>query len=102
ALLVVAERQGNRVADIAQFARFGLAELDAAGNLAGVDVQTRNDSFCQHECPLKRHPARKASLMTGWQTGRLMVLGTRRENFLDDGCSGTRFAVLGTEWFQKS
>ena len=48
ALLVVAEREFHRVADVAQFARLGFAELDAARDLAGVDVETRNDTFCNH------------------------------------------------------
>ena len=48
ALLVVAQRQLDGIADVAQFARFGLAELDAAGDLAVMDVQARNDTFCHH------------------------------------------------------
>ena len=48
ALLVVAEREGDRVADVAEFARLGLAELDAARDLAVVNVETRNDSFGNH------------------------------------------------------
>ena len=48
ALLVVAERQLDRVADVAKFARLGLAELDAARNLAVVNIEARNDSFGHH------------------------------------------------------
>ena len=48
ALLVVAEGEFHRVADVAQFARLGLAELDAARDLAVVNVETRNDSFGNH------------------------------------------------------
>ena len=48
ALLVVAEREFHGVADVAQFARLGLAELDAARDLARMHVETRNDSFGNH------------------------------------------------------
>ena len=48
ALLVVAEGEFHGVADVAQFARFGLAELDAARDLAVMDVETRDDTFCEH------------------------------------------------------
>ena len=44
----VLECEGDRVADIAKFARLGLAEPDAARDLAVVDVETRNDTFGQH------------------------------------------------------
>ena len=48
ARLVVAEREFHRVADVAQAALFGHAELDAARDLAVVDVKTGNDTFCNH------------------------------------------------------
>ena len=48
ALVVVADGEFDRVADVAQFARFGFAELDAARDLAVMDVETRNDTFCDH------------------------------------------------------
>ena len=47
-LLVVAEREFNRVAHIAEFARLGLAELDAARDLAIVNIEARNDSLGDH------------------------------------------------------
>ena len=48
ALFIVAEGQGDGVADVAQFASLGFAELHAAGDMAVMDVQTRDDTFCQH------------------------------------------------------
>ena len=48
ALLVVAKGQLNGLADVAQFARLGFAEADAAGDLAVVDVQAGNDAFGEH------------------------------------------------------
>ena len=54
ALLVVAEGQFDGVADVAQFAGFGLAELDAAGDFAVMHIQTRNNAFCQHGLVLAR------------------------------------------------
>jgi hypothetical protein len=47
-LLVIAERELHGVADIAEFARLSLAELDPARNLAGVDIEAGNDSFGNH------------------------------------------------------
>ena len=54
ALLVVTQGEGDRIADIAQFARFGFAELDAARDLAIMDVEARNDTFCDHRRRLNR------------------------------------------------
>ena len=48
ALFIVAERELHRVADVAQAALLGHAELDAARDLAVVNVETRNDTFCNH------------------------------------------------------
>jgi hypothetical protein len=48
ALLVIAERECDGVADIAKLAFLGFAELDAARDLAGVNVQARNHSFGNH------------------------------------------------------
>ena len=48
ALLIVAEGEFDGVADVAETAFFGDAELDAAGDLAVVDVQAGNDTFCDH------------------------------------------------------
>jgi hypothetical protein len=48
ALLVVAQGEFHGVADIFQAAFFGDAKLDTAGDLAGVNVETRNDTFCNH------------------------------------------------------
>jgi hypothetical protein len=48
ALLVVAEREFHRVADVAQAALFGDAKLDAARDLAVVDVEAGDDTFCNH------------------------------------------------------
>ena len=47
-LLVIAQRQGDGIADITQFARFGFAELDAARHLAVMHVQAGDDSFREH------------------------------------------------------
>lgn len=47
-LLIVAEGEFHRVADIAEAAFFGHAELDTAGDLAVVNVQAGNDTFCDH------------------------------------------------------
>ena len=48
ALLIVTHGQFHGVADIAQLARLGLAELDAAGDMAAMDVQARDNTFCNH------------------------------------------------------
>ena len=48
ALLVVAEGEFHGVADVAQAALFGDAELDAARDLAGVDIEAGNDTFRNH------------------------------------------------------
>src|ERR1039458_2358425 len=48
ALFVVTQCEFHRVADVAQFARFGLAELDAARDFAVMHVEARNDSFGDH------------------------------------------------------
>ena len=45
ALVVVAQRHFDGIADIAQAALFGAAELDAAGHFAIVNVQTGDDAF---------------------------------------------------------
>ena len=48
ALFVVAERQCHGIADVFQFTGLGFAELDAAGDLAGMDIETGNYAFCNH------------------------------------------------------
>ena len=48
ALLIVAHRQFNRVAHVSQFASLRLAKLDTPRDLAVMDVQARNNSFCNH------------------------------------------------------
>ena len=48
ALFVVAHGEFDGIADVAEFAGFGFAELDAASDLAVMDVETGNDSFCDH------------------------------------------------------
>ncbi len=67
ALFVVAEREFHRVADVAQFARLGLAELDAARDFAVMHVEAGNDSFGHHERPIinlsqRCKPLQKSSL----------------------------------------
>jgi hypothetical protein len=47
-LFVVAEREFHGVADIFQFAGFGAAKLDTARDLAIMNVETGNDTFCNH------------------------------------------------------
>jgi hypothetical protein len=54
ALLIVSQRQSYGIADIAQFAGLGSAELNAAGNLTCVDVQAGYDSSRHHQVLLKR------------------------------------------------
>jgi hypothetical protein len=44
ALIVVAQRQLDRIPDIAQSALFGDAELLASGDLAVVHIEARNDA----------------------------------------------------------
>jgi len=48
ALLVVAQGEFYRVSHVAQFAGFGFPELHAAGDLPVVNVEARNDAFCDH------------------------------------------------------
>jgi hypothetical protein len=48
ALLIVLQSELNRITHIAQLALFGLAELDAASHLTVMNVQARNDAFCNH------------------------------------------------------
>ena len=45
---MISATKGDGVADVAEFARLGLAELDAARDLAVVDVEARYDTFCDH------------------------------------------------------
>ena len=47
-LFVVAEGEFHGVANIAEAAFFGNAELDTAGDLAVMDVQAGYDTFCDH------------------------------------------------------
>src|SRR5881394_74437 len=49
ALIVVPDRQLDGIANIAQFALFGIAELNPARDLAAMDIQARNDTLCNHE-----------------------------------------------------
>jgi len=46
---IVADSEFDRVADVAQFAGFGFAELDTAGEtLPSWTFETRNNTFCEH------------------------------------------------------
>ena len=47
-LIVIAERQLHRVADIAQFACLRFAKLDTPCYVSVVDIKTRDDTFCKH------------------------------------------------------
>jgi len=57
ALLVVAEREFHRVADVAQATGFRDAELDAARDVAVVNVEAGNDTFCNHAIIKPEKPA---------------------------------------------
>jgi len=48
ALFVVAQSEMDRISDIAEFTLLGLAKLDAAGDLAVMDVEARDDAFRYH------------------------------------------------------
>jgi hypothetical protein len=48
ALIVIAEREFDGVADVAEFARLGFAKLNAACYVSIVDIKTRDDTFCNH------------------------------------------------------
>src|SRR5439155_10218009 len=48
ALLIIAQRQLDGIAYVAQFARLGFTELDAARHLAVMHVQAGDDSFREH------------------------------------------------------
>lgn len=50
ALLVVAQGQLDWIANIAQLAFLGLAKLNAARDLSIVNVQARDNPFCNHAC----------------------------------------------------
>jgi len=50
ALLVIAQSKIDRISDIAEFALLGLSKLNTARDMAIMDVQTRDDAFCYHEC----------------------------------------------------
>ena len=60
-MFVVAQSEIDRISDIAELALFGLTELDAASDLAVVDVQARYDTFCHHRGRLNRFAAREAT-----------------------------------------
>ena len=47
-LIVIAERQLNRVANITQFACLRFAKLDTPCYVSIVDIKTRDDTFCNH------------------------------------------------------
>src|ERR1035438_9969223 len=57
ALLVVAQRQFDRIAHIAQPASLGDAEPHAASDLAAMHVQAGNDTFSDHRGRLNRFAA---------------------------------------------
>ena len=61
ALVVVAQGQFHGVADIAQAALFGHAELDTARDMAVVDVEARDDTFGNHLDIETRQRHRKAN-----------------------------------------
>jgi hypothetical protein len=48
ALIVISDGQFDRVADIAQFARFSLTELHAARDVPSMHIQTRNNALGEH------------------------------------------------------
>ncbi len=48
ALFIVAQREFHRITHITQAAALGHAELDAAGDVAVVDIEAGNDTFCNH------------------------------------------------------
>jgi hypothetical protein len=50
ALGVIPQSEFHRIADIAQPAFFGSAELHAAGDFAVMDVETGNNALGKHEC----------------------------------------------------
>jgi hypothetical protein len=52
-LLVVADGQFDRVADVTEFAGLGLAKLHPAGDLPRVNIQTWNNSLRQHRAARK-------------------------------------------------
>jgi hypothetical protein len=47
-LFVVADCQLDGIPDIAQLTRFRFTELDSAGDMAVMDIQTWNDTFRNH------------------------------------------------------
>ena len=47
-LLIVTNGEFDGITDVTEFAGFGFAELDAAGDLASVDVEAWDDSFGEH------------------------------------------------------
>ena len=47
-LLIVANGEFHGISDIAQAALFGFSKLDAAGDLASMDIEAWNDTFCNH------------------------------------------------------
>jgi hypothetical protein len=78
ALFVVAEREFDGVTDIAQFARLGLAELDAARDFAVMHVEAGYDSFGDHErllvnTLLWRSPPQKSFLTLNFAALRLLA-----------------------------
>ncbi len=54
ALLVIAQGEVHWIADITKAACFGDAELDTARYLSRMDIQTRNDTFCDQRGTLNR------------------------------------------------
>jgi hypothetical protein len=48
ALIVIPDGQFDRITYVTQFAGFGFAKLNAAGDMSIVDVQTWNNALCQH------------------------------------------------------
>ena len=97
ALLVIAEGQFDGVADVAQFAGLGPAELHAAGNFAVMDIEAGNDTFGQHinnartvaEGRTKSNPKKKANLAV--QRPTVPIIGLK--NWLASGQSVTRPAA---------
>jgi hypothetical protein len=59
ALLVVTDSQRDGIADVAQLAGFSLAELDAAGDVAVVNVKTWDYALCEHTNDMYRTASRQ-------------------------------------------
>jgi hypothetical protein len=80
-LLIVAHRQFHWVANVPQFAGLSLAELDAASDLSVMNVQARDNTFCNHS--VIENAARPKAKENDATPSIFVVLASAKADFAD-------------------